>query len=43
MNEFELRIAITMNATDSSNFLDTPLASRLGVHRGLLYREETGT
>ena len=43
MKEFELRIAFTMNATDSSNFLDTPLASRLGVHRGLLYREETGT
>ncbi len=43
MKEFELRIAFTMNAADSSNFLDTPIASRLGVHRGLLYREETGT
>ncbi|MEZ6050012.1 MAG: FtsK/SpoIIIE domain-containing protein [Planctomycetaceae bacterium] len=43
MREFELRIAFTMNAADSSNFLDSPLASRLGVHRGLLYREETGT
>ena len=32
-----------MNAADSSNFIDSPAASRLGTHRALIYREETGT
>ncbi len=43
LREFELRIAFPMNATDSSNLIDSPAASKLGVHRALLYREETGT
>ena len=42
MRELEHRIAFQMNASDSSNLIDSPAASRLGVHRALLYREETG-
>lgn len=40
--ELELRVAFQMNASDSTNFIDSPQASRLGTHRALLYREETG-
>ncbi len=43
LKEFELKILFQMNAGDSSNLIDSPAASRLGVHRALLYREETGT
>ena len=43
MRELELRVAFQMNTADSSNLIDNPSASRLGVHRALLYREETGT
>ncbi len=43
MRELELRVAFQMNASDSSNLIDNPAASKLGVHRALLYREETGT
>jgi DNA segregation ATPase FtsK/SpoIIIE, S-DNA-T family len=42
LRELELRIAFQMNASDSSNLIDSPVASRLGTHRALLYREETG-
>ena len=38
-----MRILFQMNATDSSNLIDTPLASRLGVHRAILYNEGRGT
>jgi len=43
LRELELRIAFQMNASDSSNLIDSPGASRLGTHRALLHREETGT
>ncbi len=43
LRELEMRIAFQMNASDSSNLIDSPAASRLGTHRALLYREETGT
>ncbi|HWL07501.1 MAG TPA: FtsK/SpoIIIE domain-containing protein [Planctomicrobium sp.] len=43
LRELEMRIAFQMNASDSSNLIDSPAASRLGNHRALLYREETGT
>lgn len=36
LREFETRIAFQMNATDSSNFLETPAASRLGPHRAIV-------
>lgn len=42
LKELELRVALQMNPADSSNLIDTPAASRLGTHRALLYREETG-
>jgi len=42
LREFEMRAAFQMNATDSSNLIDTPAASRLGEHRGLLYRSDSG-
>ena len=40
--EFDRRIAFRMNGSDSSNLIDTPAASRLGVHRALLYHGESG-
>jgi hypothetical protein len=42
LRELEFRVALQMNAADSSNYIDSPAASRLGAHRALLYREETG-
>jgi DNA segregation ATPase FtsK/SpoIIIE, S-DNA-T family len=42
MREFEIRIALQMSAADSSNFIDTPAASKLSPHRALLYNDETG-
>jgi len=43
LRELEFRIAFQMNASDSSNLIDSPAASRLGTHRAILHREETGT
>jgi len=43
MRELELKIAFQMSATDSSNFLDSPAAGKLGQNRALLYLEETGS
>ena len=42
MRELENRIAFQMNSSDSSNLVDSPAAARLGAHRALLYREESG-
>lgn len=42
VREMEVRIAFQMNASDSSNLIDSPAAARLGTHRALLHREETG-
>lgn len=42
LKELELRVALQMNAADSSNLIETPAASRLGSHRALLYRDESG-
>ncbi len=43
LRDVDYRIVFQMNATDSSNLIDTPLASRLGVHRAILYNEGRGT
>ena len=43
LRELEYRVAFQMNAADSSNLIDSAAASKLGVHRALLYREESGT
>ena len=43
LRDFELRILFPMNAADSSNLIDSPLASRLGPGRAILYREDRGS
>ncbi len=43
LRDVDHRVVFQMNATDSSNLIDTPLASRLGVHRAILYNEGRGT
>ncbi len=42
MRELERRVLFQMNATDSSNLIDSPIASRLGTHRALLHFQESG-
>jgi len=42
LREFEMRVVFQMNATDSSNLIDTPAASKLGIHRALFYDEGEG-
>ena len=42
MREFEMRVLFSMNAADSSNLMDSPLASKLGPHRALFYSEDQG-
>jgi hypothetical protein len=43
MREFDLRVLMQMGANDSSTLIDSPLASRLGAERALLFSEERGT
>lgn len=43
LSEFEMRVLFQMSASDSANLIDTPQASRLGLHRALLYNEQAGT
>jgi hypothetical protein len=43
LREMEMRVAFQMSATDSSNLVDSPAASRLGEHRALLSLAEQGT
>jgi hypothetical protein len=43
LREFGHRIVFQMNPTDSSNFIDTPVAGRLGSHRALYYRDDEGS
>jgi hypothetical protein len=40
--EFELRVLFQMSASDSSNLIDTPLASKLGMHRAFYCSEDQG-
>jgi hypothetical protein len=42
MQDFEMRILFQMNGNDSSSLMDSPEASRLGVHRAILYDEGQG-
>ena len=42
LRDFELRVLFQMNATDSANLMETPDASRLGVHRAIFYDEAQG-
>lgn len=42
LRDLDFRVLFQMSATDSSNLMDSPIASRLGMHRALLYSEELG-
>ena len=42
MREFEMRIIFQMNANDSSNLMDSPVAARLGAKRAFFYSEDQG-
>lgn len=42
LRDLEMRVVFQMNAGDSSNLIDSPAASRLGVHRAILYDEGQG-
>lgn len=37
-----MRAVFQMSAEDSSNLIDTPAASRLGLHRAFFFDEEQG-
>jgi hypothetical protein len=43
LKEFELRVMFQMSGSDSSQLIDSPLASKLGPQRALFIHEETGT
>jgi energy-coupling factor transporter ATP-binding protein EcfA2 len=43
LKEFELRVLFQMSSADSSQLVDSPLASKLGPQRALFIHEETGT
>ena len=42
LRDFEMRVLFQMNANDSSSLMDSPDASRLGVHRAFFYDEGQG-
>jgi hypothetical protein len=42
MQDFEMRVLFQMNGNDSSSLMDAPDASKLGVHRAILYDEGQG-
>src|SRR5579883_3444590 len=42
MRELSMRVVFQMNVSDSSNLIDSPLASKLGLHRALFFNEEDG-
>lgn len=41
--EFEMRVLFQMSANDSSNLIDSPAATALGLHRALFHNEHHGT
>jgi len=43
LQQFEYRVAFAMNSADSSQFIDSPVASRLGANRAWLFRGDRGT
>jgi hypothetical protein len=42
MHDLSLRVLFQMSGGDSANLMDTPEASRLGIHRAIFYNEEHG-
>ena len=43
LREFDMRVLFQMNASDSSNLIDSAVAEKLGQQRALYYNEESGT
>lgn len=43
IREFDQRVLFQMSAADSSQLIDTPAASKLGLHRAVYFSEENGT
>lgn len=43
LTEFSLRVLLQMSANDSASLIDSPAASRLGLHRALLYLDREGS
>ncbi len=43
LREFEVRIVFQLSASDSSNLIDSPLASKLGPNRAILHSVDQGT
>jgi hypothetical protein len=43
LREFEMRVLFQMSQADSSNLIDSPIASKLGWHRAFFHSEEEGT
>ena len=43
LREFEVRIVFQLSASDSSNLIDGPLASKLGPNRAILHTVDQGT
>ncbi|MGE3312210.1 MAG: FtsK/SpoIIIE domain-containing protein [Limisphaerales bacterium] len=42
VSEFGSRVLFQMSANDSASLIDSPAASRLGLHRALLYQDREG-
>lgn len=42
LREFEMRVLFQMSANDSSTLIDSPAASKVGMHRALYHSEEQG-
>jgi hypothetical protein len=42
LSEFEMRLVFQMSANDSASLIDSPKASTLGLHRAILYNEQSG-
>lgn len=43
LREFEMRIVFQLSASDSSNLIDSPLASKLGPNRAILHSVDQGS
>jgi len=43
LGEFEMRVLFQMSINDSSNLIDSPAASMLGMHRALFHNEHYGS
>jgi hypothetical protein len=42
LREFEMRVLFQMSVADSSTLIDSPAASKLGMHRALFFSEDRG-